>query len=123
MEVLDSTTLQHLQTLESPQDVPTEGVPLGSREFIFSPDSRILTRLSGDYEDEEVFAISWDLQTGGVASVVGGKKPTLEYEVTFISITYSANGQMFGILYYCTSTTSPATAITESDDRRRQVQE
>ena len=99
VEVLDSTTLQHLQTLESPQDVPTEGVPLGSREFIFSPDSRILTRLSCDYEDKEVFAISWDLQTGGVASVVGGEEPTLG-EATFISITYSANGQMFGILYY-----------------------
>ena len=99
VEVLDSATLQQLQTLESPQDVPTEGAPMGSREFVFSPDSRILTRLSCDYEDKEVFAISWDLQTGGVASVVGGEEPALG-GATFISITYSANGQMFGILYY-----------------------
>ena len=70
VDVLDSTTLQRLQTVEFPQGISTESLVL-----IFSPDSRVLT-YSGysdtnpNPSDLELVVISWDLQTGGVASVI-----------------------------------------------------
>ena len=96
VDVLDSTTLQRLQTLESPQDTSTE-----YRVLVFSPDGRILTCSSGSFTnplDRELFVVSWDIQTGGVASVIRWRVPTLENGVT-PSITYSTNGNMIGV--YC----------------------
>ena len=95
VNVLDSVTLQRLQTLESPQDISTEW-----RVLAFSPDSRILTCCSGRCSgslDQELFIVRWDLQTGGVANVVR-LQPEIMYPMT-CSITYSANGKVAGVLY------------------------
>ena len=96
VDVLDSATLQRLQTLESRQDVSTE-----FRVLAFSPDSRILTCCSGQCSsslDQELFVVSWDLQTGGVANVVK-LQPKIAYPLTG-SITYSVDGKMAGVLYH-----------------------
>ena len=91
VDVLDSETLQRLQTLEPPQAISGR-----ARAFVFSPDSRILTcsitclrKRSG----EKLFIVSWDLQTGGVASVIKwGKLRQIDAETS--TITYSADGKM-----------------------------
>ena len=71
VDILDSATLQQLQTLEFPQGISTE-----HRALIFSPDSRILTCSSGyNIQGHELFVVSWDLQTGGVASVIRWRAP------------------------------------------------
>ena len=92
VDLVDSTTLQHLQTLESPQDVPTEG-----KHLAFSPDSCMLSCGSGNETRTPQFAIiSWDLQTGGIVSVIRHKKrPDLVDHKEF-SLVYSADGKVFG---------------------------
>ena len=97
VDVLDSATLQRLQTLEPPRDVSTK-----LRVLIFSPDSRILTCASGDckgFRDHELFVVSWDLQTGGVTSVINWQVLLQDF-MNPPSIAYSANGKMVGALYY-----------------------
>ena len=97
VDVLDSATLQRLQTLECPQDVPTEFAAL-----VFSPDSHTLTYSSvepGDLRDRRLFVISWDLQTGGASSVIRWQKAAGGYSCA-PSITYSANGEMVGVACY-----------------------
>jgi len=91
VDVLDSVTLQRLQTLESPQDISTYPMAL-----VFSPDSRILSSVGIWEGDEDLFVVSWDLQTGGVASVVRWEGPTQKV-VGNPSITYSANGRMVAV--------------------------
>ena len=86
IDVLDSVTLQRLQTLESPRDTLTE-----YHSLAFSPDSRILS--SASHQDGILFVFSWDLQTGGVASVVSSEAATLS---PVSPITYSANGRVVG---------------------------
>jgi len=98
VDILDSVTLQQLQTLESPQDAPTYG-----RAVVFSPDSRILTCSSGSYLKyvklgRELFVVSWDLQTGGIANVIRWQGPEQQV-VANPSITYSADGKMVGVFY------------------------
>ena len=90
MDVLDSVTLQRLQTFEPQQGICTHS------GLIFSPDSRILT-FSG-YRDQELCVESWDLQTGGVASIVKWQEPW-EIMSGHPSITYSANGQMVAVCF------------------------
>jgi hypothetical protein len=71
--VLDSVTLQQLQTLKFPQDMSAYSMAL-----IFSPDSHILTCsgiIYGDDSCKELFVISWDLQTGGIASIIRWQAP------------------------------------------------
>ena len=95
VDVLDPATLQRLQILELPQDIHT-----GFGRLIFSPDSRILTHLScgARYDSSgELCIVSWDLQTGGVASVVR-QQTTTEYPKIH-SVTYSADGRMIGVLF------------------------
>jgi WD40 repeat protein len=97
MDILDSVTLQQLQSLEFPQDVSKN-----TKALVFSPDSRILTCFSCEgkgHSDQELFVISWDLQTGGVASVVRWQAPE-QSPVRVPYITYSANGKVVGILYW-----------------------
>ena len=97
MDILDSVTFQRLQTLESPLGISTRNRALG-----FSPDSHILTCSSGGYRpgsDRELFVVSWDLQTGGVASVIRLPGPE-QHIVGEPSITYSADGKMVGIFYW-----------------------
>jgi len=94
MDILDSVTLQRLQTLKYPQDISTTCVAL-----VFSPDSRILSCVG--LGDEDLLVVSWDLQTGGVASVVRWEGPT-QRVVENPSVTYSADGRMVGVFYwYC----------------------
>ena len=92
--ILDSTTLQQLQIVDSPQR-STEAEAL-----VFSPDSRMLT-CSGRFGNrghfvDNLLVVSWDLQTGGVVSAI-------ERQISDGSpadaphITYSANGKMVAI--------------------------
>ena len=96
VDILDSATLQQLQTLEFPQGISTE-----DRTLIFSPDSRILTcsgRDGTNSRDGELFVVHWDLQTGGVASVIKWEGPSRDITGT-PSVTYSASGKMVGISF------------------------
>ena len=96
VDVLDSVTLQRLQTLELSQDIS-----LDHGALIFSPDSRNLTYSTADYgdrQDQRLFVVSWDLQTGGASSVIR-QEPARDYART-PSITYSANGEMVGVACY-----------------------
>jgi hypothetical protein len=100
VKILDSVTLQKLQTLKLPQD--TYNFP---RAFTFSPDSCALTCFSGSYGNEyrvgegTELLVSWDLQTGGVASIIECPKPE-DCVVEHPSITYSANGKLVGVFYW-----------------------
>jgi len=91
MDILDSVTLQQLQTLKFPQDIS-----IGYKALVFSPDSRILSSVGYWYEDQ--FFVSWDLQTGGVASVARWEGQIRKVAV-ILSITYSADGRMVGVFY------------------------
>jgi WD40 repeat protein len=105
VDILDSVTFQQLQTLIFPQGTSKNG-----RVLIFSPDSHILTCASGSYGvrddlDQELSVISWDLQTGGVASIIrwqGPDQPLVENP----SITYSANGKVAGVFCWYYKTTA-----------------
>jgi hypothetical protein len=99
VDVLDSVTLQQLQTLKLPQD--PYYVP---RVLIFSPKSCILTYLSTHHENlgfggMEELLVSWDLQTGDVVSIIEWKQPE-DCIMQCPSITYSANGKLVGIFYW-----------------------
>ena len=109
VDILDSTTLQRLQSLGS-------GGLGSSPLLIFSPDSRRLTycgcsaHRDNPYApylvaDEEVVVVTWDLQTGGIVSVIEwdkfegrdrGSDESGDDEMG--GITYSANGKMVAIL-------------------------
>ena len=99
VDILDSSTLQRLQTLESAQDIP-----IFHGALIFSPDSRVLTCFSDGGCSDETFLISWDLQTGGTVSIIKrqGQKPTMGNP----SVTYSMDGKMVGVFYWCRSTSA-----------------
>ena len=91
VDVLDSETLQRLQSLEFAQ------CPSSShRAIAFSPDSRMVTYFTHSYmhPDPEGFVVSWDLQTGGVVSTIERKGP----RTTGAQITYSSNGKMVAVL-------------------------
>ena len=90
VEVLDSVTLQRLRTLEpEAQLISTERSALA-----FSPDSRVLTCLGASPPDKELFVVSWDLQTGDVASVIRWQA---DYTMETPSITYLADGTTVGV--------------------------
>ena len=97
--VLDSVTLQRLHTLKLPQD--TYDV---AKALVFSPDSCVLTCFSHGYTNEgsergnTVLLVSWDLQTGGVASIIRWPIAGGCY-VQYPSITYSVDGKLVGISY------------------------
>jgi WD40 repeat protein len=95
VDIRDSATFQQLQTLEFP-----EGMSRYPQGHIFSPDSHILTSSGRNYTPpHELFIVSWDLQTGGIASVIRWPEPE---EVTGTpSFTYSADGKMVGVFYWC----------------------
>ena len=92
VEVLDSVTLQRLQTLETLQAQP---ISTEHSALAFSPDSRILTCISANSPDKELFVVSWDLQTGDIASVIRWQGP--DFVVRTLSITYLADGKTVGI--------------------------
>ena len=92
VDLLDSTTLQHLQTLESLQDVPTQG-----KQLAFSPDSCMLSCSSGGIRYQPLVTVSWDLQTGGIISVIRHEEPDFGNFMEFSApLVYSADGKMLG---------------------------
>ena len=91
VDVLDPVTLQRLQTLQFPQDVPTTSATLA-----FSPDSRVLTCSGCNYQGQRVFVVSWDLQTGGIASIIKQQVPR-QCNPGNPSITNSASGNVVGV--------------------------
>ena len=98
VDVLDSTTLQRLQTLEIPR-----GVFADSLALVFSPDGRVLTcsgytHTNSNPSNPELVVISWDLQTGGVASVIRCQTPEQPH-FRGIEMVYSASGKAVGVSY------------------------
>ena len=94
IEVLDPVTLQRLQTLEHLQGQPISTSPMA---LAFSPDSRILTCFGAGSSDRKLFVVSWDLQTGGVASAIEWQG---EHDIIGTpSITYLADGRTVGVRY------------------------
>ena len=94
VDILDSATLQRLQTLELPQDVPG-----GLDALVFSPDSHILTCTCCAINVNlgiKAFVVSWELQRGGVASAIRLQRPELKFYGS-PSMAYSADGKMVGI--------------------------
>jgi len=92
IDVLDSVTLQKLQTLNPQQEL------WASRAFlvlVFSPDSRILTSL-GSLDGKRSFE-SWDLQTGDEAGIIRWESSYGMKRGEDLTITYSANGKMIGV--------------------------
>ena len=92
IDVLDSVTLQRLQTLETLQAQP---ISKAHSAPAFSPDSRILTCSGASPPDKELSVVSWDLQTGDIASVIRWQGP--DYVVGTPSTTYFADGKMIGV--------------------------
>jgi len=106
VDVLDSATLQRLQTLESPPGISTV-----FNTSVFSPDSRTLTCCCRGYmavSGRDKHIISWDLQTGGVAGVI----PVASVRS---SITYSANGEMVGVIYRSNNGSTSVTSVSIFD--------
>ena len=94
VDVLDSATLQRLQTLELPQDILAE-----PSARIFSPDSRVLTcslpSSTTTSTNVMLYVASWDLQTGGVVSIIRWQREVRE--IVGICMVYSADGKMVGV--------------------------
>jgi len=96
VDILDSAFLQRLQTLDTPQ-----GIHTSRRSFAFSPGSRMLSCSSmGSFrQNRKLSLVSWDLQTGGIVSVIRGEQ--LDRDIKGIpTMTYSTNGKMVGICYW-----------------------
>jgi len=95
IEVLDPVTLRRLQILEFPRG---HGSDTDMMALVFSPDSRVLTCFRKGLSKKTLSVVSWDLQTGGVASVINPRwrGPIKDIEGT-PSITYSANGKMVAV--------------------------
>ena len=118
VDVLDSTTLQRLQSLETSREATR-----GPMALTFSPDMRMLIclaqnrdfledmlsqgrlpNLAGDFgildDFPDAFIISWDLQTGGVVSTFKLQGPHgLPPETSPLRIACSRDGKMVGVLY------------------------
>ena len=101
VDILDSSTLQRLQTLDSHQKTSALCGALA-----FSPDGRMLTCSgdgggpgSGGGSSLELFLVSWDLQTGGIISTIREQGPG-QHIAGNPSIAYSRNGKMVCIFYW-----------------------
>ena len=93
-EILDSATLQRLQSLEfSLEKSPCSSSP------VFSPDGRILTSFVRPLHHDDIggFVISWDLQTGGIISAIEFKAEN-GARLWNSRITHSMNGQIVALL-------------------------
>ena len=90
VDILDSVTLQKLQSLEFP----------GEKKYywnlVFSPDSRGLTACG--YDGGYMFVVIWDLQTGGTTGVTRWDKPKRNY-MAYPHLAYSTNGKMVAVLH------------------------
>jgi len=90
IDVLDSATLQRLRTHQ-----PALVLATIDKTIVFSPDSRILS--ISRYSDQWLHVDSWDLQTGGVVSVIKWEGQGVSV-VGNPSIAYSASGKVVGVL-------------------------
>ena len=97
IDVLDSVTLQRLQTFRS-----LPNVFIGRGVLILSPDSRILTYHGIPDGDDELCVSSWDLQTGGLVSVIRWRGPGSGYNRSrpHPSIAHSASGGIVGVFHW-----------------------
>ena len=50
-------------------------------------------------QDGNSFVVSWDLQTGGVVSIIRWQDPTEMEDTETLSVTYSANGKFVGVAF------------------------
>ena len=93
-EILDSVTLQRLQSLEFSLEKS-----IHSSFLAFSPDGRMLTSFARPlhHDDMEGFVISWDLQTGGIVGAIECKANN-GTRLWNSRITHSMNGQMVALL-------------------------
>ena len=93
VDILDSATLQRLQTLEFSQEMT--GSPTW---LIFSPDTKMLTWLGqvSLSDSPAPFMTSWDLHTGQVVSTI--KLQTL-VDFEFTAIAYSTSGKAVAVLH------------------------
>ena len=110
VDILDSTTLQRLHSLEFRREIPT-----GPEALAFSPDGRMLTSFIHDYSvpGERTFVTNWDLQTGGIVNFIE-RKPLPIARTGYAHITYSRNGNMVAVLtqYDSTATASIYDAVS-----------
>ena len=97
IDVLDSVTLQRLQTFR-----PLPNVPMWTGVLNFSPDGRFITYHGIPDEDHELCVSSWDLQTGGLVSTIGlqGLVPGYYLTRAHLSIAHSASGGIVGVLHW-----------------------
>ena len=105
VDILDSVTLQRLQSLGS----PWERLACPSA-LIFSPDSRKLTYSGHGASrtephnpfisvDPEILVITWDLQTGSVVSAIKRNKADSDHSgFEELPITYSEDGKKVAVL-------------------------
>ena len=85
VDILDSVTLQKLQSLQS-------RVEFRPKNLIFSPESRILT--SCGQNGGETIVVSWDLQTGCIAGMIRWDGYPHK-----IYTTQSSNGKIVAVLH------------------------
>ena len=96
IDVLDSVTLQRLQTFK-----PLPSTPTHRRALVFSPDGRILTYHGISDGDREPNVTSWDLQTGGLVSTIGFQRLKFAQETRISpSIVHSASGGIVGVVHW-----------------------
>ena len=107
LDILDSATLQRLQTLEPLSENFTFGESLA-----FSPDSCMLT-LSGRNR-KDLFVVTWDLQTGGVVSAIKRQRQDI-YNAGISRITHSADGKMVAVHRRRSISVTPVSVISIYD--------
>ena len=96
IDVLDSVTLQRLQTFR-----PSPNVPALCGVLIFSPDGRILRYHGIPDGDYELCVSSWDLQTGGLVSTIRLQGPGPGQQTRRNpSIAHSASGGIVGVVHW-----------------------
>jgi len=83
--VLDAVTLKQLHTLHIEHIFKW-------KKLIFSPDGYLLTAQSWSIQSQSCQTVSWDLQTGGLVSKIGGNE-------TFDLMSFSGCGAMLGGLF------------------------
>ena len=88
LDILDSATLQRLQTLE-----PFVTEHMYHEALVFSPDSRMLTLSAHDLEN--LFVVTWDLQTGAIVSAI--KRQAQDINIRKSCVTHSADGNMVAV--------------------------
>ena len=118
VDILDSTTLQRLQSLGFPQ-----GLSQRHEAITFSPDSRLLTSFTRGYSfpDSGGLLVTWDLQTGGIVSTIEWKGPK-DTEVGKGHITYLTNGKTVAVLSRYKSSTTISVYDVHSGEHMHDVE-